>query len=290
MGLLCIWSYRLCLVGHSINSCKKTLDIFSSLNRHDWLQLSTNIELNQDEKHHRFIFWCIIAYDGPDVHPWIGAQEKVAQSGKGINPSLSSLKQSWQRYSCSRLLLFQAFIQSSLIECETGRPSKIPWAAIATSPAVSLRKSIFTVGTCLLTLQRNFLFLTSDASMLKFAYEYHHLLILIDRSDNLNTAYHWDWKYCHLPITGVGHHHDPRDSKLRLLRASHWAAVLHEEYSSFWYEEQCCSFRFMNIASNDCLIFHYIHQPTMFSGVPYLVMWFVALGGSFTVDKLIGEN
>ena len=26
-----------------------------------------------------------------------------------------------------------------------------------------------------------------------------------------------------------------------------------------------------------------------FSGVPYLVMWFVALGGSFTVDKLIGE-
>merc|ERR1712055_21547 len=52
-----------------------------------------------------FVFWCIIAYDGPDVHPWIGAQEK-------------------------------AFIQSSLIECETGRPSKIPWAAIATSPAV----------------------------------------------------------------------------------------------------------------------------------------------------------
>ena len=126
--------------------------------------------------------------------------------------------------------------------------------------------------------------------MLKFPNQYRHLLILIDRSDNLDTAYHWDWKYCHLHITGVGHHHDPRDSKLRLLRASHWAAVLHEEYSSFWYEEQCCSFRFMNIASNDCLIFHYIHQPTMFSGVPYLVMWFVALGGSFTVDKLIGEN
>ena len=26
---------------------------------------------------YRFVFWCIIAYDGPDVHPWIGAQEKV---------------------------------------------------------------------------------------------------------------------------------------------------------------------------------------------------------------------
>ena len=25
----------------------------------------------------RFVLWCIIAYDGPDVHPWIGAQEKV---------------------------------------------------------------------------------------------------------------------------------------------------------------------------------------------------------------------
>ena len=25
------------------------------------------------------------------------------------------------------------------------------------------------------------------------------------------------------------------------------------------------------------------------SGVPYLVMWLVALGGSFTIDKLIGE-
>ena len=33
-------------------------------------------------------------------------------------------------------VILQAFIQSSLIECETGRPSKIPWAAILTSPAV----------------------------------------------------------------------------------------------------------------------------------------------------------
>ena len=45
-----------------------------------------------------------------------------------------------------------------------------------------------------------------------------------------------------------------------------------------------------NMINNDWFVNHYIHQPTMLSGVPYLVMWFVALGGSFTVDKLIGEN
>ena len=52
-----------------------------------------------------FVAWSFLAYDGPDVHPWISAEEK-------------------------------AYIQSSLIECETGRPSRIPWRAIVTSPAV----------------------------------------------------------------------------------------------------------------------------------------------------------
>ena len=52
-----------------------------------------------------FVVWCVVAYDGPDVHPWIGDPEK-------------------------------AYIQSALIECETSRPSRIPWVAIATSPAV----------------------------------------------------------------------------------------------------------------------------------------------------------
>ena len=287
MGLLCIWSYRLCLVGHSIKSCSKTIDILLTIHRYDLLQISDGIKMRHTTG---LYFGASLPTTGQMSIRGLELRKRWRNQEKAPIPSLSCLKQSWWLYSCLGLLLFQAFIQSSLIECETGRPSKIPWAAIATSPAVSLRKNIITVGTCLPTQQRNFLVFTSDASMLRFPNQYRHLLILIDRSDNLDTAYHWDWKYCHLHITGVGHHHDPRDTKLRLLRTSHRAAVLHEEYSSFWYEEQCCSFRFMNIASNDCLIFHNIHQPTMFSGVPYLVMWFVALGGSFTVDKLIGEN
>eukprot|EP00092_Neocalanus_flemingeri_P030040 GFUD01032614.1.p1 GENE.GFUD01032614.1~~GFUD01032614.1.p1 ORF type:complete len:475 (-),score=61.04 GFUD01032614.1:7-1431(-) len=52
-----------------------------------------------------FVGWCFLVFDGPDVHPRISEEEK-------------------------------AFIQSSLIECETGKPSSIPWLAIASSPAV----------------------------------------------------------------------------------------------------------------------------------------------------------
>jgi len=52
-----------------------------------------------------FVGWCFLAYDGPDVHPRISEEEK-------------------------------AYIQSSLIECETGKPSSIPWLDIVSSPAV----------------------------------------------------------------------------------------------------------------------------------------------------------
>jgi len=117
-----------------------------------------------------FVFWCIIAYDGPDVHPWIGAQEK-------------------------------AFIQSSLIECETGRPSKIPWAAIVTSPAVWA--------------------ITTTHVTQNFGY----YVLLTELPTYMKNILHFDMK------------------------------------------------------SNAVL-----------SGVPYLVMWLVALGGSFTIDKLIGNE
>jgi len=52
-----------------------------------------------------FVAWCFLVFDGPEVHPMISEGEK-------------------------------AFIQSSLIESETGKPTSIPWLDIATSPAV----------------------------------------------------------------------------------------------------------------------------------------------------------
>jgi len=52
-----------------------------------------------------FLAWSLLVFDGPDVHPSISEEEK-------------------------------AYIQSSLIECETDKPSSIPWVDILTSPAV----------------------------------------------------------------------------------------------------------------------------------------------------------
>ena len=45
MGLLCIWSCRLRLVGHSINSCSKTIDILLTIHRYDLLQISDGIKM-----------------------------------------------------------------------------------------------------------------------------------------------------------------------------------------------------------------------------------------------------
>merc|ERR1719369_1997667 len=117
-----------------------------------------------------FIAWSFLVFDGPDVHPRISEEEK-------------------------------AYIQSSLIECETDKPSSIPWVDILTSPAVWA--------------------ITTTHVTQNFGY----YVLLTELPSYMKNILHFDMK------------------------------------------------------SNAVL-----------SGVPYLVMWFVALGGSFTVDKLIGNE